>query len=464
MNENNLHIYQSFAVDHVLQHDHSALLLGLGLGKTVVTLTAVNRLLYEDFEVKKVLIIAPKRVAEHTWTTEAAKWEHLKHLQISKVIGSETERKKALKAKADIFVINRENVAWLVSHLAGAWPFDMVVIDELSSFKSAKSIRFKALRQVRPRMNRVVGLTGTPVPNGLLDLWPQMYLLDQGERLGKTLTGYRDKYFKPGRRNGYVVYDYERNKGDDLLGEDIFEKEIYDKISDICISMKAEDWLQLPKRIDHTAEIILPAEILNQYHEFEKRMVLELANEREITALNAAGLTNKLLQFANGAVYNEDGGYYEIHNEKIEALAERIEAANGHPVLCFYQFKSDVERIKKYLKAFKPYQLQSSGDIDAWNKKRIPFLLAHAASAGHGLNMQQGGNLMEWFGAPWSLELYEQAVARLDRQGQMEAVVNNRLAVKGTMDYDVLAALSGKARGQDALMNAVRAIVSKYRN
>lgn len=457
------HVYQQHAEQHVLEHPASGLLMQMGLGKTVVTLTAVNRLLYENFEISKVLIIAPKRVAEHTWTTEAAKWDHLKHLRISKVIGSEIERKKALKVKADVFVINRENVAWLVSYLAGAWPFDMVVVDELSSFKSAKSIRFKALRQVRPRMKRIVGLTGTPAPNGLLDLWPQMYLLDQGERLGKTLTGYRERYFKPGRRNGYVVYDYEQNRGDELLGEDIYEKEIYDKISDICISMKTEDWLELPKRIDLTTEIVLPAKTLEQYLEFEKHMVLELSEEEEITALNAAGLTNKLLQFANGAVYDGGGGYYEVHNDKIEALAERIEAANGHPVLCFYQFKSDVERIQKHLKSFKPYQLHSSGDIDAWNKKRIPFLLAHAASAGHGLNMQQGGNLMEWFGAPWSLELYEQAIARLDRQGQTKAVINNRLAVRGTMDYDVLAALSGKAQGQDALMNAVRAIVSKYR-
>lgn len=457
------HIYQDHATDHVMNNPYSGLFLEMGLGKTVATLTAINRLMYDELEIDKVLVIAPKRVAEDTWTTEASKWEHLKHLKLSLVLGTERERKQALLTKADIYVINRENVAWLVAHYGGAFPFDMLVIDELSSFKSAQAARFKSLRMIRPKIKRVVGLTGTPIPNGLLDLWPQMYLLDMGERLGKTLTSYREKYFKPGKRNGHIVYEYKLKEEDAIYGADIYQKEIYDKIGDICISMKAEDWLELPERIDQIVNVRLSPAIYQQYLDFEKKQILALEDLDDITAVNAAALTNKLLQFANGAVYSEGGEYYEVHNEKIEALAEDVEAANGKPILVFYQYKHDLARIQKYLRAFKPHKLEGTADIAEWNKGKIPFMLAHAASAGHGLNLQHGGHLMDWFGVPWSLELYLQAIARLDRQGQTERVINRRLIVPGTMDEDVIASLDRKESKQDAMMQAVKARIAKYR-
>lgn len=457
------HEYQVFATEHLLKHPYSGLFIGMGLGKTATTLTAIDKLMFEEMDVQKVLVIAPKKVTEDTWTEEVKKWDHLKHLKISVVLGTERERIEALKAKADIYAINRENVAWLVSFYGGAFPFDMVVIDELSSFKSAKSVRFKALRTVRPKIKRVVGLTGTPAPNGLLDLWPQLYLLDQGERLGKTLTGYREKYFNAGRRNGHIVFDYKlKEDKDDILGSGIYEKEIYDKIGDICISMKAEDYLELPPRLDRDKVVHLPDKIMKQYYDFEEQMILSLEDTENISAINAAGLTNKLLQFANGAVYNHEKQYHEIHQEKIEALEEDMEAANGNPVLVFYQYKHDLERIQKHFKAYKPVLLSGSAEIKAWNEKKIPMLLAHAASAGHGLNLQHGGNLIEWFGVPWGLELYQQAVARLDRQGQTMPVINSRIIAKSTMDEDVLLSLAGKARTQDAIMNAVKARIKKY--
>jgi SNF2 family DNA or RNA helicase len=451
------HIYQDHATKHVIENDFSGLFLEMGLGKTVSTLTAINELMFDRMEVNKVLVIAPKKVAEDTWTGESEKWDHLKHLRISLILGSEVKRKEAIKADADIYVINRENVAWLVGLYGTAFPFDMLVIDELSSFKSAKSIRFKALRQIRPRIKRVVGLTGTPAPNGLIDLWPQMYLLDQGERLGKTISGYRERYFSPGKRNGAIVYDYK------IRPE--AEESIFSKISDVCISMKAEDWLELPKRLDQNVEIHLSKKEMEQYEKFESEQILALANQEEITAINAAALTNKLLQYANGAVYLSDGSktYMEVQNAKIEALKEDLEAANGKPFLLFYNFKHDAERIKKHLKEFKPKNLEGVADLKAWNNKEIPFLLAHPASAGHGLNMQHGGNLIGWFGLPWSLELYQQAVARLDRQGQTQSVINRRYITKGTMDEDVLRSLENKTGGQEALMQAVKARIEKYK-
>lgn len=451
------HVYQDHATKHVIENDFSGLFLEMGLGKTVSTLTAINELMFDRMEVNKVLVIAPKKVAEDTWTGESEKWDHLKHLRISLILGSEVKRKEAIKADADIYVINRENVAWLVGLYGTAFPFDMLVIDELSSFKSAKSIRFKALRQIRPRIKRVVGLTGTPAPNGLIDLWPQMYLLDQGERLGKTISGYRERYFAPGKRNGAIVYDYK------IRPE--AEESIFSKISDVCISMKAEDWLELPKRLDQNVEIHLSKKEMEQYEKFESEQILALANQEEITAINAAALTNKLLQYANGAVYLSDGSktYTEVQNAKIEALKEDLEAANGKPFLLFYNFKHDAERIKKHLKEFKPKNLEGVADLKAWNNKEIPFLLAHPASAGHGLNMQHGGNLIGWFGLPWSLELYQQAVARLDRQGQTQSVINRRYITKGTMDEDVLRSLENKTGGQEALMQAVKARIEKYK-
>lgn len=450
------HVYQDHASKHVVENKYCGLLLEMGLGKTVATLTAINELMFDLMEVQKVLVIAPKKVAEDTWTGESQKWDNLKHLRISLILGSEAKRKEALRKDADIYVINRENVAWLVGLYGAGFPFDMLVIDELSSFKSAKSIRFKALRQIRPKINRVVGLTGTPAPNGLIDLWPQMYLLDQGERLGKTISGYRERYFSPGKRNGAIIYDYK------IRPES--ENTIFEKISDICISMKAKDWLELPERIDQNVEINLSQKDREQYETFEAEQILSMGNIEDITAINAAALTNKLLQYANGAVYHSDGtrNYAEVHNGKIEALYEDVEAANGKPFLVFYSYKHDAERIMKHLKEFKPKILEGSADLKAWNERKIPLLLAHPASAGHGLNMQAGGNLIGWFGLPWSLELYQQAVARLDRQGQTQSVINRRYITKGTMDEDVLRALENKTGGQEALMQAVKARINKY--
>lgn len=447
--------YQDFATQHVIENPFSGLFLDMGLGKTVSTLTAVDYLMFDEMDISKVLVIAPKRVAEDTWTSETAKWDHLKHLKISVVLGTERQRKEALKAKADIYVINRENVAWLVGVYQSAWPFDMVVIDELSSFKSAKSIRFKSLRMVRPLIKRVVGLTGTPAPNGLIDLWPQLYLLDKGERLGKTITKYREEYFTPGRRNGQVVFNY------NLKTES--EKRIYDKIGDICISMKAKDYLSLPERITRDVEIHLPAPLKAKYDEFERDQILALEDLDEISAVNAAALTNKLLQFANGAIYDANKDWHEVHKAKLDALDEIVEAANGQPVLVFYSYKHDLARIQQRLKAYKPRKLDSREDITEWNEGKIQLLLAHPASAGHGLNLQAGGNIIVWFGLTWSLELYQQANARLDRQGQTKPVIVHRLIVAGTMDEDVSKAIERKTAGQDALMDAVKARIAKHK-
>ncbi|WP_126244354.1 SNF2-related protein [Chitinophaga rhizosphaerae] len=456
--------YQEHATEHIIEHPAAGLFLEMGLGKTVSTLTAIDRLMRQYMEVGRVLVIAPKRVAEDTWTTECAKWDHLRHLRISRVLGTEKQRLQALKASADIYVINRDNVVWLVAQLGGAWPFDMLVIDESSSFKSPKAARFKVLRSVRPKINRVVILTGTPAPNNIIDLWPQLYLLDQGKRLGKTITGFRTEYFSAGRRNGHVVYDYVLNgqKDDGIMGAGIMEKEIYDKIGDICISMKAADYLQLPERIDRFVQVRLPAKIMDQYQEFERRQVLALADNNEITAVNAAALSGKLLQFANGAVYDEEKMAHEFHTEKLEALEEIIESANGAPVLVFYWFKHDLQRLHRHLAAYKPQELKGSDDIRKWNEGKTRVLLAHPASAGHGLNLQAGGNIIVWFSLTWSLELYQQANARLHRLGQDNAVIVHHLVATGTMDEDVMVTLGDKADSQDALMRAVKARVKKY--
>jgi SNF2 family DNA or RNA helicase len=463
------HPYQEHAYDHVLANPYSGLFLGMGLGKTIILLNAVSELL-DRGEVGKVLIIAPKRVAENTWTDEVAKWDHLTHLRLSLVLGTERQRKEGLAAKADIYIINRENVPWLVGLLCGGFPFDMLVIDELSSFKSAQAARFKALRKVRPQISRVVGLTGTPAPNGLIDLWPQMYLLDQGERLGKTITGYREAYFKePYRRNGVPTGAYKlAGENPDNLETNENAKAITDKIKDICISMTAKDYLDLPERIDVTTPVRLPAATLQQYYDFEKEKVLEyidaLDKGASVNPANAAALSGKLLQFANGAVYVDDkGNYTEVHNEKIDALTEAVEAANGNPMLVFYSFKHDVARIGKYLKGYNPRKLETPSDMADWNAGKIQLALMHPASGGHGLNLQTGGHLIGWFGLNWSLELYQQPIGRLDRQGQVKAVVNNRLLCEGTIDYRVLSSLEGKDEGQNSLMAAVKALVKKYR-
>ena len=456
--------YQQHATEHIINHAGAGLFMDMGLGKTVATLTAIDQLMNADLEVQKVLVIAPKRVAQNTWTTESAKWDHLKHLKLSLVLGTERQRKEALRKKADIYVINRENVAWLIANGGGYFPFDMVVIDELSSFKSAKSARFKALRMIRPKINRVVGLTGTPAPNSLLDLWPQLYLLDQGERLGETLTGFRTKYFRKNEYTPFGKYEIIKNTdGDeDLVGSNYYEKKIYDKIGDICISMKVEDYLTLPERITRDVDINLPLKVYQQYLEFEKKQILALDDINDISAVNAAALTTKLLQFSNGAVYDAEKNFHEIHKEKLEALDEIIDSANGQPVLVFYSYKHDLARIKSNLKHFDLTELKSDKDIEKWNRKEIPVMLAHPASAGHGLNLQAGGNIIVWFGLPWSLELYQQANARLDRQGQIQSVIVHRLITRGTMDEEVVKILDIKAGGQAALMDAVKARVEVH--
>lgn len=457
MNETNLHGYQRAAVEHIIKNPYSALLLDMGLGKTVSTLTAINRLINYSFEVTKVLVIAPLRVAEHTWAEECDKWEHLKGLKISKVLGSEKKRSEALSTHADIYIINRENVAWLVAthgFLFHNHFFDMVVIDELSSFKSSKSTRWKALKAVRPFLGRVVGLTGTPAPNGYIDLWAQMYLIDKGDRLGNFITRYRETYFSSVGR-GNVVFRY------DLRPE--AQNKINSLISDICISMKAEDYLQLPKRLDYFNKIDL-GKFKKDYNKFERDCVLELFTEEDetITAASAAALSNKLLQFSGGAVYDEDHNTHVIHTKKLEALEDVVEAANGQPILLFYAFKHEESRIIEHFKNLRVVKLDTPETIKAWNSGEIDIAIAHPASVGHGLNLQHGGNIIVWYGLTWSLELYQQANARLHRQGQSKPVKIYHLISEGTIDEEIVKALSNKDKTQNGLMQAVKARINKY--
>lgn len=441
--------YQQFAINHILDHKASGLFLDMGMGKTVSSLTAIDNLLFLG-EASKILVVAPKRVAEDTWSTEVAKWDHLKHLRISIILGTPKQRMDAINKDADIYVINRENVEWIVSNYFKTWKWDTCIIDELSSFKSSKAKRFRALKKVRPYFKRIIGLTGTPAPNSLIDLWPQLYLLDGGERLGKTITGYRERYFTPGDRNQFVVFNYKLKEG--------AEDAIHNKISDICISMMAKDYLDLPERIDNKIIIDLPKVAKEQYKELEKELIINLDNE-DITASNAAVLTGKLLQMCNGAIYTEDKGIVEVHDEKLNALMDIIEAANGKSVLIFYSFKHDLIRIMEMLKKnkLKGQELGGQEDIKKWNNGEIPILLLHPASAGHGLNLQYGGNTVVWFGLTWSLELYQQANARLHRQGQKETVIIHHIIVKETVDEDVMNALSNKEVNQNILLEAVKA-------
>lgn len=446
------HDYQRFAIRRIVEQPACGLFLDMGLGKTVITLTAIVELMHNRFDVARVLVIAPKLVAETVWAEEAAKWDHTRHLRISKVLGSVQERVAALRRPADIYVINRENVPWLVERVGAKWPFDMVVVDELSSFKSPKTKRFRALRRVRPLVNRIVGLTGTPAPNGLIDLWSQIYLLDQGERLGKTLTGYRDRFFKPGRRNGHIVYEWIPKPG--------AEERIHELLSDLCVSMRAEDWLELPERVDVEVPVVLDAEAMMKYKQLEKDLLLPLEGD-VVTADTAGVLTNKLLQLANGAVYDTARGVHEIHDAKLDALEELIEQAQGKPLLVFYAYQHDLERIKRRF----PWAatMDEPGVIERWNRGEVPLLLAHPASAGHGLNLQEGGNHVVWFGLTWSLELYEQANARLHRQGQTERVIVHHLVAKGTVDEDVMARLRSKAATQADLVEALKARIERVR-
>ena len=443
------HKYQEMAIEKIYSTPRCGLFLDMGLGKTVITLTAIEDLIYNQFEISKVLVIAPLRVAEDTWSRESQKWDHLKNLRISKILGTPRQRRLALAHEADVYITNRENVVWLTDELSGigaGWFFDMVVIDELSSFKSPKAARFRALKKYISRSSRVVGLTGTPAPNGLIDLWSQMYLIDGGERLGKTVTGYRERYFLPNQRNQTTIFNYKL--------KDNAERVIMDKISDICVSMKAEDWLDMPERIDSVVDVKMTPEQKNRYEQFEKEAYMQFL-EGEVTAASAAALTNKLLQYSNGAMYTDSGEYAVTNNNKLDALAELIEAANGKPILCFYSFRHDLERILKKFKFAK--KLEDSDDIEKWNDGEIPLLLAHPASAGHGLNLQSGGNIIVWYGLTWSLELYQQANARLYRQGQEQAVIVHHLITEGTCDRRVYESLQGKANVQDDLLASLKA-------
>ncbi len=438
------HNYQQFATDFILNQSICCLMLDMGLGKTVITLTALWQLTLDSFDVSRVLVIAPKRVAEDTWPKELAKWEHLTGLTSSLVLGSAAERKAALQRKAFLYIINRENVAWLVKN--HYWDFDMVVIDELSSFKSNKAERFKAMKKVRPMVTRIVGLTGTPAPNTLLDLWPQMYLMDMGQRLGRFIGGFRDRFFLPDKRNREIVYSYKPREG--------AEDAIYALISDICISMKAADYLDMPERIDNRIEVSMSPKERKLYDDFQKEMVLSIGDE-ELDAANAAALSNKLLQMANGAVYGEDKKVIPIHDRKLDALEDLVEAANGKPLLVAYWYKHDLQRIKARFKNARC--IDTAKDIDDWNAGQIPLALIHPASAGHGLNLQDGGCTIVWFGLTWSLELYQQLNARLWRQGQKHTVVIHHIVTKGTHDEDVMRALENKDTRQSALIEAVRA-------
>lgn len=446
--------YQKYCINRVLTSQALGLFLDMGLGKTVITLTAVNDLKYNRFAVSKVLVIAPKKVAEATWQKEKEKWEHLKLLRFSTVLGTKQKRIRALNTPADIYVINRDNVVWLVDYYRNQWPFDMVIVDESSSFKNHQSKRFKALKNVRPHIKRIVELTGTPAPNGLLDLWAQVYLLDQGERLGTKITGFRERYFEPDQRNRDRVFSYAPKAGAD--------ERIQQLIGDICVSMKAKDYIELPDITQNTVPVTLDNEAQKSYQKLEREMLLEV-DESTIDAGSAAVLTNKLLQLSNGAVYDGDRNIIEIHNNKIEAFMELIEGLAGKPALVFYNFQHDRERIKKALSKtnLRVRELKTPQDEQDWNDRKIDILLAHPASAAYGLNLQQGGNHVIWFGLNWSLELYEQANKRLHRQGQTEKVIIHHLTVSGSVDEDVVAALESKSGTQNDLMNALKARIER---
>ena len=445
------HDYQTYAIQRITDQRQVALFLEPGLGKTVITLTAIQEFMYDRFEIYKVLVIAPLRVAEDTWSRECEKWDHLKHLRISKVLGSASKRLKALQANADIFVINRENVEWL-SRL-GKHDFDMIVVDELSSFKNQNAKRFKALAQMMVGVKCRVGLTGTPTPNGLIDLWSQLFIVDGGASLGMSYSVYLSDYFQAGRiieKNGkQIVLEWKfKNQNS--------KKQIYERISKVAVSMRAKDWLTLPARIDNVVKVTLDKKSREYYEMLERDLLFEL-EKSEIRVSDNMALPNKLLQITNGACYDTGGVAKPLHDEKLKALEELVEAANGHPVLVFYNFQHDYIRIQKHLASYRPVKLENADDIRKWNEGKIDIMLAHPASAGHGLNLQAGGHIIVWFGLTWSLELYEQANARLHRQGQEQSVIVHHIIAEDTIDETVLQALKNKANVQNALMDAVKA-------
>lgn len=439
------HSYQEYAIRYIETHPISALLIDMGLGKTSITLTAIRNLLFDSFEVCKVLVIAPLRVAKNTWTDEIKKWEHLSTLTYSLIVGNENERLSALNGQTDIYIINRENVDWLVNKSGYKFDFDMVVIDELSSFKNHQSKRFKSFMKVRPLVKKIVGLTGTPSSNGLMDLFAEFKILDMGKRLGYFIGQYRNTYFKPDKMNGPIVYSYKPLPN--------AENAIYEKISDITVSMKANEYLKMPELVTSNCVVELSDNEKKQYDEMKKSLVLEIT-DGEITAANAASLSNKLCQLSNSAIYDDEQNIVEIHDRKLDALEDIIESMNGKPLLVAYWYRHDLERIKS---RFSVREIKTSEDISDWNKGEIPVALIHPASAGHGLNLQNGGSTLVWFGLTWSLELYQQTNARLYRQGQKNTVVIQHIITKDTIDEQILKALKKKNKTQSDLIDAVKA-------
>lgn len=450
------HGYQSYCIQRIISDVAIGLFLDMGLGKTVIALTAVNDLKYNRFTVSRVLVIAPKKVAEATWSNEAGKWDHLRQLRIVTVLGTQAKRVKALNTPGDVYVINRENVQWLVDYYRNAWPFDMVIIDESSSFKNPQAKRFKSLKWARGKIARVVELTGTPAPNGLLDLWAQVFLLDGGQRLGKTLGAFRERYFVPDQRNAQQIFSYAPKEGAGSI--------IQSLIGDICISMKAEDYITLPDCVNVTVPVVLDSKAVKAYNELERDMLLHV-DEDLIDAGTAAVLSGKLLQLCNGAVYDGERKVVGIHNCKLEAFMELVEGLVGQPALVFYNFQHDRDRLLAALSksGLRVRVFKDAADADAWNNHEIDILLAHPASTAYGLNLQDGGNHVIWFGLNWSLELYQQANKRLHRQGQKQKVIIHHLAVQGGLDEDVMAALEGKSRTQDSLLTAIKARIEKVK-
>ncbi|QGZ15873.1 DEAD/DEAH box helicase [Elizabethkingia phage TCUEAP1] len=460
LKESNLHGYQRETINHIVNNEASGVFLDMGLGKTVSSLTAVNYLKYTFGEINKTLIIAPKRVAENVWTSETENWEHLKHLKIIRIRGNEKQRIKAIKEDADIYTISRDLVVWLCAYFNSSLPYDMVIIDESSSFKNPSSNKFKALKVAIVSVPRVVLLTGTPTPNSLIDIWSQMYLLDRGERLGKTVTQFKKTFFTEGRSKGHIVYDYRI--------KDQAEHVIHHLIGDICISMKAKDYLSLPPRIDNYIKIQMPPDILKKYKDFERDQILTLEyndGTGEIIANSAAAVSNKLLQFNGGAVFDADRNVNVIHSLKLEALEEIVEANEGKPILVAYAFTHERDRILEHFKKkIKVVQLAGEDTINDWNAGKIDMLIMHPASGGHGLNIQKGGNIMVWYGMNWSLELYQQFRARLDRQGQTaEKVFNHHLIIEGSIDEDVVKSLDRKDGEQEGLLTAIKRIAAGHK-
>ena len=449
--------YQQTAIKWIIDNPRCGLFLDMGLGKTVSTLTAIQQLM-DDCEISRTLVVAPKKVAETTWTTEAQKWDHLKSLKVAKVMGTEKQRKLALAEKADVYVIGRDSFVWLVGIFGGMLPFDVLVIDELTSFKSSKSNRFKAMRMATPTAKRVIGLTGTPAPNGLIDLWAQMYCIDMGERLGRSVTKYRETYFETHKWNNIIVRCNVKKGYDEVIRK---------KIADICLSMQAKDYLQLPDLINHTIKVQLSTATMQAYTKFEREKVLQFQDEHQgetanVLAQSAAGLMNKLSQFANGAIYDEDRNVHNVHDEKLDRLAEIIEAANGSSVLVFYQYKHDAARIAEKFKAYRVKVYTDEKQLIEWNAGQVDILLAHPASTAFGLNMQDGGHYIVWFGTGWNLELYQQANARLHRQGQQYPVQVYNLVCSGTVDERAVTALENKKGVQQGLLDSLNYLIRKH--